>query len=97
MDNYCKICHQFDGCQYPLLPPNIHLAFRTKKCPNCNREVELVDISTACTCLGLDPKTLYRWRKRGWVTSVREQGGRPLIYWSSLFRSDTSKSQDSEH
>ena len=87
MSNYCHICHQFDGCQYPLLPPNVPQV-RTKKCAICGRTVELVNISTACKCLGLNPKTLYRWRKRGWISSVKEQGGRPLLYWSSLFKSD---------
>jgi len=88
VNNYCKVCHQFDGCQYPLLPSKAS-RIRTKKCPNCGREVELVNIPTASKCRGFDRKTLYRWRKRGSITSIRGQGGRPLLYWSSLFRSDT--------
>jgi hypothetical protein len=94
--NYCEICHQFEGCQYPLWPSSIPQR-RTSRCSACKREVLLVNLSTACECLGMDPKTLWRWRNRGLVTSVRHDGRRPLIYWSSLFNPDTPVSPAATH
>jgi hypothetical protein len=82
--NYCQICHQFDGCQYPIPPPS-NSQLRASRCYKCKREIFLVHQTTACHCLGIDSKTLWRWRKRDLVTSIHNDGGRPLIIWSSLF------------
>lgn len=90
-DSYCPVCHQFEGCCYPKLPPSIRRT-RPARCFQCGREVFLVDISTACLSLGINSKTLYRWRRRGWVTCVIQSNGRPLIYWTSLFEFDFRES-----
>jgi hypothetical protein len=85
MKEYCPICHQFEGSQYPVCPERLR-PVRTMKRPDCKREVALIDISTACACLGVDPRTLYRWRKAGRISFVLDSGGRVLVYWSSLFQ-----------
>jgi hypothetical protein len=85
VNTYCEICHQFDGCKYPQCPSR-NAQQRSARCPGCNRDVFLVHPTTASACLGIDPKTLWRRRKRGRVTDIQQEGGRPLIIWSSLFR-----------
>ena len=84
MSNYCHICHQYEGAQYPLPPKGARLDRQTR-CPSCGRDVFLVDIPSACACLGLSRRTVYRYRESSQITTVFSPGGRTLIYWSSLF------------
>ena len=81
---YCQICHQYEGALYPLPPKSVRQG-RTMRCPSCSREVFLVDIPSACAHLGINRRTLYRYREAAQITTVSRPGGRTLIYWSSLF------------
>ena len=88
MNDYCEFCRQGSGHQYPLLASHLseprsspHLL-----CPECERQIELVDIATAAAVLGKSHRTIHEWIKKGWVKTVNLTDGRSMIIYSTLFR-----------
>jgi excisionase family DNA binding protein len=85
MRNYCGWCHQADE---PLLLPGnppVRNSPNSLACPQCRREIALIQIHQACKIVGVSRKTMYQWIDKGQVSAVRSASGRLLICFSSLF------------
>jgi hypothetical protein len=88
MKDYCNHCSQWSGSQYPRLQSN-GLGGRPARllfCPDCNRAIDLVDISTAASIVNKSQKTIYDWIKKGAIQTVALADGRRMVIYSTLFR-----------
>jgi hypothetical protein len=84
MANYCEWCRQRDGILYPGLKSNQY-ARRNATCPQCSREIQLIDITSAALLVCKSRQTIYQWIQRRWMRTVRTSQGRQMICYSTLF------------
>jgi hypothetical protein len=86
MQNYCEWCHQADDLPIPQLElsggkcrePDL-------RCPQCNRPILLIDVTTACRAIQKSRNTIYSWIEKEWIRTVPLADGWRLIVYSSLF------------
>jgi hypothetical protein len=87
MKNYCRWCQQGSGHPYPALSDHtVSISSSNFACPDCGREIVLIDVTTACKLVRKSRKTIYKWIHTGRVRTMPTHDGRHLICYTSLFR-----------
>jgi hypothetical protein len=84
MANYCDWCRQGDGILYPGLWSSQY-SRRSATCPQCSREIQLIDISSAARLVCKSRQTIYQWIQRRWTRTLRTAQGRKMICYTTLF------------
>jgi hypothetical protein len=86
MQNYCEWRHQADDLPIPQLElPGGKRREPELRCPQCQRPILLVDVTTACRAIQKSRNTIYRWIEKEWIRTVPLADGWRLIVYSLLF------------
>ena len=93
MFEYCQFCHKYEDANYPQLAESLR-PHRSMKCPECGRDIVLVDFATACDCVQRSRSTIYSWIETGRISTVHVAGGPKLIIHSSLFLPNDAPTRD---
>lgn len=84
MSEYCDWCHQAYG-SFTLELKSKPIGSQPCNCPECHREITLVNVNRAMEIVQKSRKTIYVWMRDGQISFVRDARGRRLICMSSLF------------